>query len=124
MTSIENQINNWVSSWNESDPAKREAAIETSWSPDGVYRNATSEFQGHDGIAQAVTAAYDAFVANGFIFTVANVDTNHDVVRYTWEMRRAEGGAPDSIGTHIAILGSDGRCLSDHQFIDKAPPAS
>jgi nuclear transport factor 2 (NTF2) superfamily protein len=124
MTSIDKLIASWVASWNERDPAKREAVIETSWSPDGVYRNVTNEFEGYDGIARAVTAAYDAFVANGFVFTVAKVDANHDAVRYQWEMRPADGGEPDSIGTHIAVVGADGRFISDHQFIDLAPSAS
>jgi hypothetical protein len=30
---------------------------------------------------------------------------------------------PDSIGTHVAMLGADGCLLSDHQFIDKPPSA-
>ena len=36
----------------------------------------------------------------------------------------AGGGEPDSIGTHVAIVGADGRLVSDHQFIDKPPSAS
>jgi nuclear transport factor 2 (NTF2) superfamily protein len=124
MTSIDEMIRSYVTSWNESDPAKRHLTIEQTWSPDGVYRNATAEFAGHDGIARAVTAAHDAFVANGFVFTLANVDTNHDAVRYRWEMLPASGGEPDSIGTHVAVVDTDGRLVSDHQFIDKAPSAS
>jgi nuclear transport factor 2 (NTF2) superfamily protein len=116
MAPIDEMIRSYVASWNESDPAKRNLTIETTWSPDGIYRNATTEFEGHDGIAQAVGAAHDAFVSNGFVFTLANVDTNHDAVRYRWEMLPAGGGEPDSIGTH-------GRLVSDHQFIDKAPSA-
>ena len=124
MTSIDETIRSYVASWNERDPAKRELTIEKTWSPDGIYRNATAEFDGHLGVARAVTAAHDAFVANGFIFTLASVDTNHDAVRYRWEMLPAGGGEPDSIGTHIAVVGTDGRLVSDHQFIDKPPSTS
>ena len=124
MTSIDETIRSYVASWNESDPAKRELTIEKTWSPDGIYRNATTEFDGHLGVARAVTAAHDAFVANGFVFTLASVDTNHDAVRYRWEMLPAGGGEPDSIGTHISVVGTDGRLVSDHQFIDKPPSTS
>jgi SnoaL-like domain len=124
MTSIDEMIRSYVASWNESDPVKRELSIEKTWSPEGIYRNATAEFEGYDGIAGAVTAAHEAFVANGFVFTLANADINHDAVRYRWEMLPARGGEPDSIGTHVAVVGSDGRLVSDHQFIDKAPSAS
>jgi hypothetical protein len=124
MELIDDMIRSYVASWNERDPAKRDVTIEKSWSPDGIYRNATAEFEGYDGIADAVTAAHDAFVANGFVFTLANVDTNHDAVRYRWEMLPASGGEPDSIGTHVAVIGTDGRLVSDYQFIDKPPSAS
>jgi hypothetical protein len=33
----------YVASWNESDPAKRRLTIEKTWSPEGIYRNATAE---------------------------------------------------------------------------------
>jgi nuclear transport factor 2 (NTF2) superfamily protein len=124
MTLIDEMIGSYVASWNESDPAKRDLTIEKTWSPDGIYRNAAAEFEGHDGIAQAVTAAHDAFVANGFVFTLASVDTNHDAIRYRWEMVPVSGGEPDSTGTHVAVVGTDGRLVSDHQFIDKPPSAS
>jgi hypothetical protein len=123
MASIDEMIRSYVASWNESDPTKRDLIIKKTWSRDGIYRNVTAEFEGYDGIARAVTAAHDAFVANGFVFTLASVDTNHDAVRYRWEMLPAGGGEPDSIGTHVAVVGTDGRLVSDHQFIDKAPSA-
>jgi hypothetical protein len=124
MASSDEMIRSYVASWNESDPTERDRTIEKTWAPDGIYRNVTAEFEGYDGIARAVTAAHDAFVANGFVFTVANVDTNHDAVRYRWEMVPASGGEPDSIGTHVAVVGTDGRLVSDHQFIDKSPSAN
>jgi hypothetical protein len=83
--------------------------------------NATAEFQGRSRIEQAVTQAHDAFAANGYRFQIASVQTNHDAVRYRWEMVPAAGGEPDSIGTHVAMLDKDGRLISDHQFIDKPP---
>jgi hypothetical protein len=65
MASIDEMIRSYVATWNESDPAKREQIIEKTWSSDGIYRNAAAEFDGYNGIARAVTAAHDSFVANG-----------------------------------------------------------
>jgi nuclear transport factor 2 (NTF2) superfamily protein len=124
MPSIDEMIRSYVASWNDNDAAKRDLTIEKTWSPDGIYRNATAEFEGYDGIARAVAAAHDAFVSNGFVFTLAKLDTNHDAVRYTWEMVPATGGEPDSVGTHVAVVGGDGRLVSDHQFIDQPPSAN
>ena len=121
MTNIDTTIEKWVASWNDPNSAARRRVIDEIWAADGVYRNARTEFTGQTGIEDAVTQAYDAFSANGFVFRVASVDTNHDAVRYRWEMFPADGGDPDSIGTHVAMVGTDGRFVTDHQFIDKAP---
>jgi SnoaL-like domain len=124
MTDINTTIEKFVSSWNEPDAAVRRQVIDEVWSQDGVYRNAASEYPGRAGIAQAVDEAYQAFGANGFVFRLASIDTNHDAVRYRWEMVPAAGGEPDSVGTHVAMVGQDGRLVSDHQFIDKPPSGS
>ncbi len=50
---------------------------------------------------------------------IARVDTNHDAVRYTWEMVPAAGETPEAIGTHVALMNLDGGSQNDHQFIDK-----
>ena len=123
MSDVEATVKSWVASWNERDPAARRRIIEETWAPDGIYRNATSEFAGYEGVEAAVTAAHEAFTPNGYSFRVAGIDRNHDAVRYRWEMVPASGGDPDSIGTHVAMVGTDGRFVSDHQFIDKAPSA-
>jgi hypothetical protein len=121
MSDIGEMIEQFVASWNEPDPAVRRGVIDQLWAPEGIYRNARAEFPGRDGIEDAVTQAYEAFTANGFVFTLASLDVNHDAVRYRWEMVPAGGGEPDSIGTHVATVGPDGRLLTDHQFIDKPP---
>jgi nuclear transport factor 2 (NTF2) superfamily protein len=121
MTDVEGMIEKYVASWNESDPVTRRRVIDAIWAEDGVYRNARTEFKGRAGIQDAVTEAHDAFTANGFVFRLASVDTNHDAVRYRWEMVPKAGGEPDSIGTHVAMVGTDGRLVCDYQFIDKPP---
>jgi nuclear transport factor 2 (NTF2) superfamily protein len=121
MSEIDVVLKKYVASWNEQDPSARRRVIDETWAPDGVYRNATTEFKGRAGIEDAVSQAVEAFTSNGFVFRLASVDTNHDAVRYRWEMVPAVGGAPDSLGTHVAMVGPDGRLVSDHQFIDKPP---
>jgi hypothetical protein len=123
MTNLDSMIEKYVSSWNEPDPEARRRVIDEVWTADGVYRNATTEFAGRAGIEAAVTQAYDAFSAKGYVFKLAAVDRNHDAIRYRWEMVPATGGQADSIGTHVAIVGSNGRLVSDHQFIDTPPSA-
>jgi hypothetical protein len=124
MTDLDAMIEKYVSSWNEPDPEARRRVIDEVWATDGVYRNATTEFARRAGIEAAVTDAYEAFRAKGYVFKLAALDRNHDVVRYRWEMVSLTGGQADSIGTHVATVGTDGRLVSDHQFIDRTPSAS
>jgi hypothetical protein len=123
MTNLDAMIEKYVSSWNEPDPEARRRVIDEIWAADGVYRNATTEFAGRAGIEAAVAEAYDAFSAKGYAFKLVAVDRNHDAIRYRWEMVRVTGGEADSISTHVAIVGTNGRLVSDHQFIDKPPSA-
>jgi hypothetical protein len=121
VTDTEALVKKYVSSWHEPDADSRRKAIAGIWSENGVYSNAGADFHGHEGVFDAVTEAYEAFVKNGYEFQVAKVDTNHDAVRYQWVMAAAGDNEPASIGTHVATLGADGRIVRDYQFIDKAP---
>jgi hypothetical protein len=110
----------FMASWHEPDAQQRSQSIATLWEEDCVYRNARAEFRGHTGIAEAVAQAHQRFVAEGgYVFRLARLDANHDAVRYTWEMVPASGGEPEAIGTHVVLLGEDGRMRNDHQFTDK-----
>jgi hypothetical protein len=124
VTEISQLIGRYVACWNEPDPAARRKVIDETWSPAGVYRNASTEYEGRDGIEQAVTEAYDAFSSNGFAFEVASIQINHDAIRYQWLMVPRAGDEPDSIGTHVAVVDGDGRLVSDYQFIDTAPSSA
>ena len=120
MTDVPTVIEDWVATWHQSDPELRARAIAALWAEDCVYRNTRAEYHGRAGIEQAVTEAHQHFVADGgYAFRIARVDTNHDAVRYTWEMVPAAGGPPEAIGTHVALTDPDGRLQNDHQFIDK-----
>src|SRR5438105_396242 len=73
MSNIDAMIEKYVGSWNEKDPAVRRRVIDEIWALDGVYRNAATEFRGRAGLEDAVTQAYEAFTANGFMFKLATV---------------------------------------------------
>lgn len=121
MNDVNELVERYVASWNEPDPVVRRGVIDEVWAADGVYRNARREFIGRSGIEDAVAQAHQAFCARGFVFKVRRIDRNHDALRYVWEMVPVLGGEPDSIGTHVAMVGLDGRLVSDHQFIDRPP---
>jgi uncharacterized protein (TIGR02246 family) len=120
MSEATSVIEDWVATWHQPDPGVRAHAIAQLWAEDCVYRNTRAEYHGRAGIEEAVTQAHERFVADGaYVFKIARVDTNHDAIRYTWAMVPAAGGDPEAIGTHVALLDSDGRFQNDHQFVDK-----
>lgn len=116
-------VEKYVATWSQPDPEIRRKNIADIWSEDAVYKNATTEYVGRAGIEVAVTEAYDMFVTKGYVIKVAAVDTNHEAVRYTWEMFPPGGTEPEAIGTQVVVLDTDGRMVRDHQFLDKAPAA-
>ena len=114
-------VKKYVASWHEPDPELRRAAIAELWSDQAVYRNSGAEFRGHEGIANAVAEAYEAFIRKGYEFKVVKADSNHNAVRYTWEMVPRGGGEVASIGTHFAEFDAQGQIIQDHQFVDMLP---
>ena len=113
-------VETYVRTWHEPDAEKRRQKISALWAEDCSYYNASTEFRGRAGVTEAVTEAYQAFVAQGFVFTVRAVDVNHDVVRYQWVMTPDGGGEPAAVGTHVCTLDDHGLMVCDHQFVDVA----
>jgi nuclear transport factor 2 (NTF2) superfamily protein len=121
MTDARELVQKYISTWEQPNAELRRKAIAEIWAEDGVYSNAHTVFTGHQGIEEAVTEAYENFVKKGYVFRLAKLDTNHEAIRYTWEMMPAKGDEPDGIGTQVVLLDETGRMICDHQFIDKAP---
>ncbi|MFE3186547.1 nuclear transport factor 2 family protein [Streptomyces violascens] len=119
---IEAAVEKYVASWAEPDAGMRRKVIAEIWAEDAIYKNAFVEFHGRKGVEDAVTQAYDLFVATkGATFKVTKVDISMDAVRYTWEMTFPGAAEPEAIGTQVVILDENGLMANDHQFIDKAP---
>ncbi|WP_188316781.1 nuclear transport factor 2 family protein [Solihabitans fulvus] len=121
MSGAETIVQKYLPTWREPDPEVRAKAIAELWSTDAIYRNATTEYVGRLGIEHAVTEAYETFAVHGCTFRVDSVDTNHEAIRYRWEMLPPGGGEPTAIGTQVVVLDADGLMVRDHQFLDKAP---
>ena len=120
-TAVDKAVERYVASWGEPDPAVRRGVVAELWSPEAVYKNSTTEYFGLDGIETAVAEAYEMFMSKGYVTKVRAVDTNHEAVRYTWELTAPGGTEPIALGTQIVTLDADGRMVRDHQFLDKAP---
>ena len=111
----------YLESWNETDPARRQAAIARAWGPRARYRDPLMTSDGHAGI-DAMLAAVQARFPGFVIKRLSAVDTHNGSARFTWSLGPSAG--PSVVeGVDFCALAPDGRLQSVVGFIDKAPAA-
>jgi len=116
---VDATIDAYIASWNETDPARRRAAIAEVWSERGSYRDPVMTSDGHaalDAMLAGVQAKFPGFVLK----RISRVDHHNDAVRFSWSLGPASG--PSVVeGVDFCTLGPDGRLASVVGFIDKMP---
>ncbi|WP_394821575.1 nuclear transport factor 2 family protein [Pendulispora albinea] len=117
--SIQDLVQRYLDGWNETDPARRRALIEDTYTKDCTYTDplaSVSTPAGIDGFIGAVQKQYP-----GIVFTLSGaVDAHHNQARFTWHAG-APGAEPAVIGFDVALF-EDGRIRHVYGFLDKAPP--
>ena len=110
----------YIATWNETDPSARRALIDEVWSPGGQYIDPLAEVTGHDQIDAVIAAAQRQFA--GMTFRLAGaVDAHHDQARFTWEL--GPEGTAIVVGFDVAKRDADGRLALVLGFLDKVPSA-
>ena len=110
----------YIATWNETDPAARRALIDEIWSADGQYIDPLAEVTGRDQIDAVIAAAQQQFA--GMKFRLAGpVDAHHDQARFTWEL--GPDGTAVVVGFDVAKRDADGRLALVLGFLDKVPSA-
>lgn len=118
MTDLKPFIERYVATWNELDADARTRSIPDVWSPDVSLYNASREYHGLAGIAEATQRSCDLFTARGYVFRpLRDATTHHDAIRFDWEML-SPAGERDMLGTQFMIFESSGRIRLDYQFIE------
>ncbi len=115
----------YIATWNETDAAKRQAAIARVWAEGGSYRDPLMKSDGHAGIDAMVAGVQGRFA--GFVMKrTSKVDSHNgpegSYVRFGWSLGPAAGPAVVE-GVDFGTLGADGRLASIVGFIDKMPTA-
>jgi hypothetical protein len=109
----------YIATWNETDPSARRALIDEVWSSDGRYVDPLADVAGRDQIDAVIGAVQAQFT--GMTFRLAgNVDAHHDQARFTWELG-ADGADALVIGFDVAQWDADGRLSLVLGFLDKVP---
>jgi hypothetical protein len=111
-------VDNYLATWNETDPAKRADLINAALGADLWYRDPMLEADGLD--------AYDAMMSNvqaqfpGHVMRrTSPVDGHRDLVRFNWAFGKP-GEAPVFSGLDVAKYDGDGKL---HRIIGFAPEA-
>ena len=111
----------YIATWNETNPSARRAMIDEVWAADGRYTDPLADVAGRDQIDAVIAAAQDQFA--GMTFRLAGpVDAHHDQARFTWHLGPA-GAEPVVIGFDVAVLNGGGQIRSVYGFLDKVPAA-
>src|SRR3954447_14333482 len=91
MSSVTALVDTYIALWNESDPARRRALVEQTFTADGEYLDPLMRGQGTEGIDAMVAAAQAQFPGTRFVLH-AGPDAHNDRVRFSWQLRPGDGG--------------------------------
>jgi hypothetical protein len=114
-------VERYIDSWNETDPGLRRGLIDSLWAADGSYTDPLADVRGRDQIDAVVAAAQQQFP--GLAFTLGGpVDGHHNQARFTWRLG-PRGGEPIAIGFDVLVLDGGDQIRAVHGFLDKVPAA-
>jgi hypothetical protein len=118
MRDVQDVVDRYIATWNETDPARRRELISRTWTEEGHYLDPLMAGEGQDGIDAMIQAVQTQFPGHRFRRT-SKIDTHHDRVRFSWELG-PEGASPLAGGLDIGVI-ADGRLRSIIGFLDFAP---
>jgi hypothetical protein len=119
MSNIESVVENYVASWNETDPAKRQSALAAACAANVSFRDPVMTSDGHAGL-DAMLAGVQAKFPGFVLKRTSRIDSHNNAVRFAWSLGPAAG--PSVVeGVDFAVLSGDGKLASIVGFIDKMP---
>jgi len=118
--SIDELVQGYLDSWNETDAGKRRATIEKHFTNDCTYTDPLASVNGPGGVDGFIAAVQKQYP--GIVFALGGkVDTHHNQVRFTWHAGAPGASEPAVIGFDVAVF-ENGRIRHVYGFLDKAPP--
>jgi hypothetical protein len=116
----ETLVTRYCDVWNEANPTRRRALLQVVFAEDGVYVDPTVRVTGLSALTDHIGRVAEKYPGSTIVRTSA-VDLHHDVLRFSWHKRLADGqplaesidvGAVDERGKLRLIMGFFGPLLN------------
>jgi hypothetical protein len=117
VSDINGIVEGYFAMWNETDPDRRRAVVEATWTRHPRYLDPMVAADGRDGLDTMVEGVHRQFPGHRFRLAGA-VDAHHDRARWGWELVGPDG--PVAAGVDFATLAGDGRLADVTGFIEPA----
>ncbi len=117
VSAVEGAVEAYLATWNETDAARRQAAVARAWEQAGRYRDPLMASEGHAGI-DAMLAGVQARFPGFVIQRTSAIDAHSERARFSWSLGPAAGPAVVE-GVDFCALSPAGRLVSVVGFIDR-----
>jgi hypothetical protein len=120
MQKIEEIVQRFVGVWNEPDPARRRATIESLWAFEGRHYMGAHDVGGYEDLMTRVTASNRRnVVEGGASFQPATaIQVLPGVVKFRWDMTRRGTEEVLSTGIGFLRLDADAKIVADYLFAE------
>jgi hypothetical protein len=120
MNNVTELIQQYIDTWNETNPKRRLDLIANTWTDDASYIDAHRSSAGHENISAMIQKVQEQLPGYRLRLCGA-VGAHNDRVRFQWEA----GGTPEAplhfVGTDFGFIAQDGRLQSITGFLAEAP---
>ena len=121
MSSFDQLAQRYIDTFNETDPDRRRAALQTLYTPDARYVDPHQDLEGPKQIDEFIAATQERFP--GYRFTLGSaVDAHHDQARFNWNVTGPGHSEPAYVGFDV-IVADNGRVRNVYGWLDHAPAA-
>ncbi|KRE96804.1 polyketide cyclase [Frateuria sp. Soil773] len=122
MNATRELIENYIRSWNETDPLRRRSLIEDVYAEHAAHADPMIQARGWKGIDATIAAVQEMFPGRRFALA-GEVDAHHGLARFQWHLTAPGADEPLVVGFDAAEL-DESRPRRIHGFLDKVPQAA
>lgn len=120
---VNSLVEGYFAMWNETDPAKRQALIEATWSDDSQYVDPLFAVSGAAALDAMVARVHEQFPRHQFRLTSA-IDMHHDRAHWEWELVGPDSETPVAGGFDFATIAPNGRLREVTGFFHRQADAA